>query len=185
MSFRFGVEAMHFARLRGALCPARTSGAFTGCPPLVYRGTAQRRGAAQALFSWARKRTALNGTRARGKDPRMRSRRCMAAANERNVRMSGRQTLSRRGKAGQRPKRQLLMRRRQAWTRVTKRATAKARLPLPLRRASQPTDSERSCAADGRLTAPPGGLADVHKSIMQQFRQTEPKPSRAQFPDAK
>src|SRR5450631_2279565 len=29
LSFRF--EAMHLARLRGALCPARTSGAFTGC----------------------------------------------------------------------------------------------------------------------------------------------------------
>jgi hypothetical protein len=32
MSFRFTFKAMHLARLRGALRPARKSGGFKGCP---------------------------------------------------------------------------------------------------------------------------------------------------------
>src|SRR5580704_15539346 len=60
---------MHLARLRGALHPARISGAFTGCRR--HRAAARSCTSPPGFLLGARKRAALNGTRARGEATRI------------------------------------------------------------------------------------------------------------------
>jgi hypothetical protein len=71
MSFRFEFEAMHLARLRGAPWPARKSGSVQRLP---RRGTAVRRGAAQAPLSRGAEASGLERDARAGISPDERSR---------------------------------------------------------------------------------------------------------------